>query len=41
MPYLKPDGTLVIPFASDPKYHYWNGGQSGQKTRESLRAGAS
>ena len=26
-PYLKPDGTLVIPHNSDPKYHWWRGGQ--------------
>jgi hypothetical protein len=27
-PSLKSDETLVIPFDSDPKYHWWAGGQS-------------
>jgi hypothetical protein len=36
-PYFKPDGTLVIPMAGDPKYHWWkNGGQSVYQTREEL-----
>jgi hypothetical protein len=26
-PYLDPTGAIIIPFSSDPKYHYWNGGQ--------------
>lgn len=33
LPYLTPGGTLVIPFASDPKYHWWKGGQSVDCTR--------
>ena len=38
-PYLKADGTLVIPMTSDPKYHYWKkGGQSVYKTREELQS---
>lgn len=38
-PYFKPDGTLVIPFDSDPKYHWWKqGGQKLQKTIEAVRA---
>lgn len=32
-PYLAADGTLVIPFDSDPKYHWWKGGQSVALTR--------
>jgi len=37
-PYLKADGTLVIPMLCDPKYHYWKkGGQSLYKTLEELR----
>lgn len=29
VPFLTPGGTLVIPFDSDPKYHWWKpGGQS-------------
>lgn len=27
-PFLDGDGDPVIPFNSDPKYHYWAGGQS-------------
>lgn len=27
-PYLDESGDLVIPFSSDPKYHWWAGGQS-------------
>jgi hypothetical protein len=38
-PYFTADGTLVIPFNSDQKYHYWKpGGQKLDKTREELRA---
>jgi len=37
-PYLKADGTLVIPVNSDPKYHYWKkGGQKVEKTITELR----
>jgi hypothetical protein len=28
LPTIKEDGTLVIPFDSHPRYHWWNGGQS-------------
>ncbi len=27
-PYVTNFGVLIIPFNSDKKYHYWNGGQS-------------
>lgn len=27
-PYLNQHRTLIIPFSSDPKYHWWAGGQS-------------
>ena len=27
-PYIDPTGTMIIPFSADPKYHFWNGGQS-------------
>ncbi len=27
-PYVTDYGSLVIPFSSDKKYHYWAGGQS-------------
>lgn len=26
--YIDPTGTMIIPFSTDPKYHFWNGGQS-------------
>lgn len=28
MPYINAAGTLVIPFSSARKYHWWSGGQS-------------
>ena len=33
---LKVDGTLVIPFDSPPRYHWWNGGQTITQTRREL-----
>jgi hypothetical protein len=36
-PHFTPGGTLVIPFDSDPKYHWWKGGQSVKKTIAELR----
>ena len=35
-PYLDGDGDPVIPFNSDPKYHYWVGGQSLATTLKEL-----
>jgi hypothetical protein len=26
-PYIDDSGNLIIPFSTDQKYHYWNGGQ--------------
>ena len=26
-PYIHHTGDLIIPFSSDVKYHFWNGGQ--------------
>lgn len=37
-PYLTADGTLVIPFDSDPKYHWWKGGQSVKDTLAEIKA---
>jgi len=37
-PHLTPGGTLVIPMNSDPKYHWWNGGQSVAATRAEVMA---
>lgn len=39
VPYLAADGTLVIPFDSDPKYHWWKNGQSVHQTKEEVLAG--
>lgn len=36
-PYIK-DGHLVIPFNSNPKYHWWAGGQSIIETLKELNA---
>ena len=37
-PYLDERGTLMIPTDSDPKYHYWKGGQSVVMTLKELGA---
>lgn len=37
-PYIKSDGTLIIPDDCDPKYQYWKGGQTVLKTLEELHA---
>jgi len=31
-PYINQRGGLIIAFDSDPRYHYWNGGQEIQET---------
>ena len=36
-PYIDPTGTIIIPFAADPKYHYWNGGQPLSETQRELK----
>ena len=39
LPFLTADGTLSIPFDSDPKYHWWKlGGQSVEQTRAEVLA---
>ena len=38
LPFLTTDGTLSIPFGSDSKYHWWNGGQSLAQTRAEVLA---
>ena len=35
-PYMSGWGDLVIPFNSDPKYHWWNSGQSIKQTIKEL-----
>jgi hypothetical protein len=37
LPYLTPGGTLVIPFESPERFHWWNGGQSVNATLAELR----
>ncbi len=38
-PYVTDFGILVIPWNSDTKYHYWNGGQSPCDTLKELGRG--
>ena len=37
-PYIDNHGTLIIPFGTDPKYHFWNGGQPLSDTLLELNA---
>ena len=37
-PYINEHGVLVIPFDSDPRYHWWAGGQSVLETLRELNA---
>ena len=39
-PFLTVDGDLSIPFDSDPKYHWWKGGQSVKQTLAEVKARA-
>lgn len=39
MPYLDESGDLVISFGSDPKYHWWSGGQSVDETIKEIAEG--
>lgn len=36
MPYVTPGGTLVIPFNSPERFHWWKGGQSVQTTAQEV-----
>lgn len=36
LPYFTPGGTLVIPFDSPERYHWWKGGQSVAQTRQEV-----
>lgn len=36
-PFLEMDGGLVIPFESEPHYHWWKGGQGVKETIEEVR----
>jgi hypothetical protein len=37
-PYIDHTGTIIIPFDTDQKYHYWNGGQNLSETLMELKA---
>ena len=37
LPFLMADGTLVIPFDSPERYHWWKGGQAIHRTLEELK----
>ncbi|MBI5386775.1 MAG: hypothetical protein HZA90_19055 [Verrucomicrobia bacterium] len=37
LPFLTPGGTLVIPFDSPARFHWWNGGQSVKETLAEVR----
>lgn len=39
LPYLGRDGRLVIPFDSDARFHYWNGGQELEQTMAEVKRG--
>lgn len=35
-PFIDSDGGLVIPFGSDSRYHWWDGGQSVEETLKEI-----
>lgn len=37
-PYINDRGELIIPFSSDPRFHWWAGGQSIAETLQELNA---
>lgn len=37
LPYLDLDGSLVIPFGCDGRFHYWDGGQSIAETEREVK----
>jgi len=41
IPYISSNECLIIPCNSDPKYHYWNGGQSLAETLLELKVAES
>lgn len=38
-PYLDSEGDLVIPFSSDPRYHWWAKGQGIEETMKEISKG--
>lgn len=37
LPFLDRDGSVIIPFRSDSRFHYWRGGQSIAKTEAEVK----
>lgn len=37
MPYIDSSGNLIVPFSTDPQYHYWNGGQPLSATLQEMK----
>jgi hypothetical protein len=37
-PYIDNSGNVIVPFNADPKYHFWNGGQSLSATLVEINA---
>jgi predicted amidohydrolase len=37
-PYIDENGTIVIPFNIDQKYHFWSGGQKLAETMKEIQA---
>lgn len=37
LPYFDLDGSLVIPFMADPRFHYWQSGQSIEDTGREVK----
>lgn len=36
--YIDNSGNIIVPFNADPKYHFWNGGQSLSVTLQEVNA---
>ena len=37
LPYLDLDGSLVVPFGSDARYHWWDAGQLPSETEREVK----
>jgi len=37
LPYLDRDGSLIIPFSADPRFHWWAGGQGVEETEREVK----
>ena len=37
LPYIDSSGSIVIPFNSDPQYHFWKGGQDLSATLQEMK----